>query len=83
MFLVSGLLHEMAISLPVGRGYGGPLGYFVLHGGLVLAEEGLAAKGRPVTGIFGRFWTLAWLVLPLPILFHRAFVSEVLLPLVA
>jgi alginate O-acetyltransferase complex protein AlgI len=28
----------------------------------------------------GRAWTLAWLVLPLPILFHRPFLGGVLWP---
>jgi hypothetical protein len=30
-FLSSGLLHEMAISVPVGEGYGMPLCYSALH----------------------------------------------------
>jgi hypothetical protein len=30
----------------------------------------------------GRPWALAWLVLPLPILFHRPFLAGVLWPLI-
>lgn len=81
MFVVSGLLHEMALSLPVRAGYGGPLGYFVLHGSLVLLEPRLAAMGRGPAGAWGRVWTLGWLALPLPLLFHRPFLEGVLLPL--
>ncbi len=38
-FLLSGILHEIAISLPVNAGYGLPLLYFALHGALMLAED--------------------------------------------
>ena len=31
-FLGSGLLHELAISLPVRAGFGLPFAYFTLHG---------------------------------------------------
>lgn len=81
-FAFSGLLHEMAISLPVRAGYGLPLLYFVIHGGLMLAERALAARGRPLRGWFGRGWTIFWLVLPLPILFHPAFLRGVVWPLI-
>jgi len=30
---------------------------------------------------FGRLWTLSWLTLPLPLLFHRPFLAGVIWPL--
>lgn len=80
-FVVSGALHEMAISLPVQGGYGLPTLYFLLHGGLVTLEEALARRGRPVGGWGGRLWALTWLVVPMPVLFHRAFLDTLILPL--
>jgi len=82
-FLASGLLHEIAISLPVHRGYGLPLSYFALHGLLRLAEHRLERAGHPISrhAWLGRAWTLFWLVLPLPILFHRPFLAGVVWPL--
>jgi alginate O-acetyltransferase complex protein AlgI len=47
-FLFSGVLHELAISVPVGAGYGGPFAYFALHGALVLLERGLGGAGRSI-----------------------------------
>lgn len=82
-FLASGLLHEVAISVPVGKGFGLPLAYFALHGLLMLAERKLERAGRPVfrRPTFGRAWTLFWLAAPLPILFHRPFLAGVVWPL--
>ncbi|HEX6861353.1 MAG TPA: MBOAT family protein [Thermoanaerobaculia bacterium] len=82
-FLASGLLHEIAISLPVSRGFGLPLSYFALHGLLRLAELGLERAGHPISrhAWIGRAWTLFWLALPLPILFHRPFLAAVVWPL--
>jgi alginate O-acetyltransferase complex protein AlgI len=82
-FLFSGVLHELAISLPVRAGFGLPLAYFILHGILVLSEGALARAGRPVDrhAWLGRSWTLAWLVLPLPMLFHLPFLRGVVWPL--
>jgi hypothetical protein len=82
-FLWSGLLHEMAISVPVRAGFGLPTLYFVLHGALVSLERALARAGRPMVGRGGRLWTLFWLVAPLPLLAHAAFVSGIVTPLLA
>jgi len=76
VFLFSGLLHEMAISLPVKAGYGLPTLYFALHGVLVLVESRL-----PLRGVAGRAWAYLWVLAPLPVLFHRPFVDGVLRPL--
>jgi Membrane bound O-acyl transferase family len=83
-FLFSGLLHELAISVPVETGYGLPSLYFALHGGVVLLERRLegTAGALPCWGWLGRAWTFGWLVLPLPILFHPAFLTDVVWPLI-
>ncbi|HEX5135774.1 MAG TPA: MBOAT family protein [Planctomycetota bacterium] len=78
VFLFSGLLHEMAISLPVDAGFGLPTLYFAAHGVLVLVEEALRRRGRPVGGVVGWLWTLLWVLGPTPLLFHRPFVTGVL-----
>jgi hypothetical protein len=82
-FLFSGVLHEWAISVPVGAGYGGPFAYFALHGALVLLERGLGGAHWPIERLpwFGTVWTLGWLALPLPILFHIPFLRGVVWPL--
>jgi alginate O-acetyltransferase complex protein AlgI len=55
----------------------------VLHGSLVWLERGLERAGWPIDRVkwLGRVWTLAWLALPLPILFHTPFREQVLWPL--
>lgn len=72
-FLLSGLLHEAAISLPVRAGFGRPLLYFVLQGLLTLIERERGPRGRLAV--------VASLVLPLPLLFHPPFLRGVLWPL--
>lgn len=71
VFVVSGLLHELAITLPVRSGYGLPTLYFTLHGLLVILE---GRMGRS----FGRIPALLAVVLPLGLLFPPAFQSEVI-----
>ncbi|OJJ20274.1 hypothetical protein BKI52_17560 [marine bacterium AO1-C] len=71
-FMVSGLLHEIAISLSVMKGFGLPLLYFAIHGFLMQVEKRLFKKRKP-----GTWWVVASLVFPLPILFHPHFVNEV------
>jgi alginate O-acetyltransferase complex protein AlgI len=81
-FLLSGILHEIAISFPVRAGYGFPLLYFAIHGiGMLLESRTLIMKkivGHPV---LSHIWVMTMLVVPLPLLFHRQFVAGVLEPL--
>jgi len=79
-FLFSGLLHEMAISLPVRNGYGLPLLYFVIQGAGVMAERELFRRKAQFleNGLLSRVWTCLWLVVPLPLLFHDNFVREII-----
>lgn len=83
-FIISGALHEVAISVPVLAGVGGPSLYFLLHGLLVVIESRLERRGTPINSRpwLGRCWTLAWLLLPLPILFHRPFLAGIVWPVV-
>jgi hypothetical protein len=83
-FFASGVLHELAISLPVLAGFGLPLSYFLLQGSLVLGERNMERVGRSVSkwGWWSRLWVLGWLALPLPILFHRPFLRGVVWPLI-
>ena len=68
-FVFSGLLHELAISLPVRAGYGLPTAYFAL--------QALAARRRGQ----GPAWTLACVLLPAPLVFHPWFVRDVVMPM--
>ncbi|MEZ0372134.1 MAG: MBOAT family protein [Candidatus Sericytochromatia bacterium] len=83
-FLFSGSLHELAISVPVRAGYGLPISYFVLHGLLLIYERRRYRQGRPIDAhpVLGRIWTVFWLVLPMPVLFHPPFLAGVVWPIV-
>ncbi|HEX7681407.1 MAG TPA: MBOAT family protein [Thermoanaerobaculia bacterium] len=72
-FGFSGVLHDIAISLPVKDGFGLPLLYFLIQGASMLAQ-------RRVGG--SRLWTLVTLILPLPLLFHTPFLNGVVWPLI-
>jgi Membrane bound O-acyl transferase family len=71
-FVFSGALHEVALSLPVNRGVGLPMLYFLVQMALALAESKLFTKSKP-----GVVWVLGCLLIPLPILFHEAIMHEV------
>lgn len=79
LFVLSGLLHEAAISVPVLAGFGGPMAYFVLHAAAVHLEPriGLPRWPRPLA----RLWTWCWVLLPLPLLFHAPFRDALVVPL--
>jgi predicted DCC family thiol-disulfide oxidoreductase YuxK len=80
-FLVSGLIHELVISLPAGAGFGLPSSYFLLQGLGVLTER--SAAGQQIglrTGIRGWIFTMIVVAGPAFWLFHPPFVSKVILP---
>ena len=80
-YIFSGLLHELAISLPVRSGYGKPFLYFIIQATLILGVEKYIIK--PDTGNFKRLvWLMICLFLPMPVLFHQSFIQGVVLPLV-
>lgn len=83
-FAASGLLHELAISLPVLAGFGGPMLYFLLHGLLIGVERRLERAGRPISGWgrWNRVWVIAWVLGPVFVLFHRPFLEGVVWPII-
>lgn len=72
-FLLSGLLHEVAITLPVRAGLGLPTLYFVVQALAVTVEERLRFTSR--------VWTAVVLLAPLPLLFPAPFVRAIVAPL--
>ncbi len=81
VFIVSGLIHELAISVPARAGYGGPTLYFLIQAVAVLAERhfpGSHSAGRQAAR---RITTWIILLLPMPLLFHQPFRDRVILPL--
>jgi hypothetical protein len=57
----------------VNAGFGLPFLYFLIQGASMLAQR---RAGR------SRLWTLAALILPLPLLFHAPFLNGVIWPLI-
>nr|WP_294949445.1 MBOAT family protein [uncultured Mucilaginibacter sp.] len=82
-FIFSGLLHELALSLPVNSGYGLPTLYFVIQGLLVLVEKLLAGKGILFlkNKWVARMWVFFWLIVPMPLLFHEQFIKQIVWPM--
>ncbi|MBI3463470.1 MAG: hypothetical protein HY000_10495 [Planctomycetes bacterium] len=84
VFLASGVVHDLVISLPARGGWGLPTLYFAIQGCGTLLEHSSVGKqlglGR---GIVGRFCCLATVAVPLPLLFHSPFVERVVVPMLA
>ncbi len=55
------------------------MAYFAVHAVLTQAEPRLRVAHWP--GPLARLWTWAWLLLPLPLLFHSAFRDALVVPL--
>jgi predicted DCC family thiol-disulfide oxidoreductase YuxK len=84
VFLLSGLIHELVISVPAHGGYGLPTGYFALQGLGVAGER--TRLGRRVglgRGWRGRLFTVVVAAAPAFWLFPPTFVRTVILPMLA
>ena len=75
VFLVSGIVHDLVISIPAQGGYGLPTLYFVFQFvGLVAQKSGAARSLGLNQGAKGWLFTMAFTTLPLPLLFPGPFI---------
>jgi D-alanyl-lipoteichoic acid acyltransferase DltB (MBOAT superfamily) len=82
VFIISGLIHDVAISLPAGSGYGLPTMYFMIQGvGVVMERSSLGKHLGLRQNIRGWIFMAAFTAGPVFWLFHPAFVRNVVLPL--
>jgi hypothetical protein len=80
-FVMSGLIHELVISLPARAGYGLPTAYFALQGAGVLLERSRVGKRWNLhRGMRGWFFALLIAASPAYWLFHPWFVTRVIVP---
>ena len=81
VFLISGLLHEVVISLPARGGFGLPTLYFALQGvGILVERSRLGRKLRLGSGIRGWVFVAIVTVTPLCWLLHPPFLRGVIVP---
>jgi hypothetical protein len=80
-FLMSGLVHELAISIPAGGGYGRPTVYFAIQGAMVTIERS-DWGGRHGWRAGWRARTIAAIgvLAPAPLLFPHPFMVGVIVP---
>jgi hypothetical protein len=81
VFLVSGLIHDLVISLPARAGYGLPTAYFLLQGAGITIEHTTFGKRLGLGhGMKGWLFTVVFVAGPAFWLFHPWFVLRVILP---
>lgn len=81
VFVFSGVVHDLVISLPAGGGYGLPTLYFVFQCVALFVERTKCAKRLGLgAGWRGRAFTAVVLIAPVCMLFHSWFAREVILP---
>jgi hypothetical protein len=80
-YVFSGLLHELAISLPVNSGFGKPFTYFLIQALLIMTIEKYLITRLP-NGLTRTCWVLTCLFTPIFLLFHKEFILQIVIPLV-
>lgn len=84
VFLFSGVVHDVVISVPAGAGYGLPTLYFLLQAvGLQLSRCTWFRDAALNRGWQGWTVTAAFVLVPIELLFHAPFCERVIVPMVA
>jgi len=82
VFLFSGLVHDLVITVPAGGGYGLPTLYFLLQAAVIeLTHSPLGKTWRLRTGVRSRVIAAITLIAPLGLLAPRPFVENCIVPL--
>ena len=81
VFVLSGIIHDLVISVPARAGYGFPTGYFVLQGvGAQFERSEIGSRVGLRHGFRGWLFTALVAGAPAYLLFHPWFVTRVILP---
>jgi hypothetical protein len=81
-FSISGIVHDLVISLPAGAGHGGPTLFFAMQAAALLVER--SAWGRRLglsRGAAGWAFTMLVLAAPIGLLFHAPFIRTIIVPM--
>ncbi|HTG28551.1 MAG TPA: MBOAT family protein [Methylomirabilota bacterium] len=83
VFVVSGLIHDLVISLPARGGYGLPTFYFALQGiGVALERSSVGSQLGLRRGYRGWLFMASFAAAPVYFLFHPPFVLRVIIPFI-
>jgi alginate O-acetyltransferase complex protein AlgI len=81
VFVASGLIHDLVISVPAGGGFGLPTAYFVLQGaGVAMERSGAGRRIGLRSGVRGWLFMALFTAGPAFWLFHPPFLRNVVLP---
>ena len=81
VFIASGLIHDLVISVPARGGYGLPTAYFALQAAAMMFERTEAGRRMGLGhGWRGRLYAVAFVAVPAFWLFHPQFLKTVILP---
>jgi hypothetical protein len=81
VFVASGIVHDVVMSIPAGDGLGLPTLYFCIQGlGLLVERSELGKRIGLGHGFVGRLFCALVTVALLGALFHRPFVRQVIIP---
>ncbi|MCA9061088.1 MAG: membrane bound O-acyl transferase family-domain-containing protein [Planctomycetaceae bacterium] len=82
-FVFSGLVHELAITIPAGGGYGLPTAYFLMQAvGVSLERQLLRRRNARWKSVLGWLLTVLFVAPGAVLLFPPEFVCRVVLPLI-